>query len=213
MSKLKLQVERAMSNGIGAASAASSSTGEERHVRRPVRKGHAKKKQKESAAQHKHSAPVLLRSLAAMCKGRPRPPFHALSDDVQPKEMPSKPFKKVNIRPPVKAMPSMPPATSLGAASSKAAPPVGPPAKAMPKVKEKIKEELLEVKIESVESSKEDEVMELEDQPNHQSVGAPGQTPRGPEFLRLAQQNWNWDPASPKFDHCTWGGCIQKNQR
>lgn len=153
MSKLKLQVERAMSNGIGAASAASSSTGEERHVRRPVRKGHAKKKQKESAAQHKHSAPVLLRSLAAMCKGRPRPPFHALSDDVQPKEMPSKPFKKVNIRPPVKAMPSMPPATSLGAASSKAAPPVGPPAKAMPKVKEKIKEEVLEVKIESVESS------------------------------------------------------------
>ena len=73
MSKLKLQVVRAMSNGIGAASAASSSTGEERHVRRPVRKGHAKKKQKESAAQHKHGAPVLLRSLAAMCKGRPRP--------------------------------------------------------------------------------------------------------------------------------------------
>ena len=131
MCKLKLQVERAMSSGIGAASAASSSVGEERRVRRPVRKGHTKKKQKESAAaQHKHSTPVLLRSLAAMCKRRPRPPFHALSDDVQQKAMPSKPFKEVNIR-------------------TKAAPPVGPPAKAMPKVKEEnersneIKEELL----------------------------------------------------------------------
>ena len=205
-----------MSSGIGAASAASSSVGEERRVRRPVRKGHTKKKQKESAAaQHKQSTPVLLRSLAAMCKRRPRPPFHALSDDIQPKAMPSKPFKEVNIRPPVKAMPSMPsmpPATSLGAASSKAAPPVGPPAKAMPKVTEKheIKEELLEVKIESVESSEEDEVMELEDQPNHQSVGAPCQTPRNPEFLRLAQQNRDWDPASPKFDHCTWAHWIQR---
>ena len=73
MCKLKLQVERAMSSGIGAASAASSSVGEERCVRRPVRKGHTKKKQKESAAaQHKHSTPDpdLLRSLAAMCKRR-----------------------------------------------------------------------------------------------------------------------------------------------
>ena len=126
MSKLKLQVERAMSSGIGAASAASSSVGEERRVRRPVRKGHTKKKQKESAAaQHKHSTPVLLRSLAAMCKRRPRPPFHALSDDVQPKAMPSKLFKEANIRTPENAMSSMPPARSLGTASSKAAPPAG----------------------------------------------------------------------------------------
>ena len=114
MCKLKLQVERAMSSGIGAASAASSSVGEERRVRRPVRKGHTKKKQKESAAaQHKHSTPVLLRSLAAMCKRRPRPPFHALSDDVQPKAMPSKPFKEVNTRTPVKAIPSIPPASRI----------------------------------------------------------------------------------------------------
>ena len=53
--------------------------------------------------------------------------------------------------------------------------------------------------------------MELEDQPNHQSVGAPnGQTPRGPEFLRPTQQNQDWDPARPKFDHCTWAHCVQK---
>ena len=85
----------------------------------------------------------------------------------------------------------------------------------MPKVKETIEvKEELEVKTEPVESSEEDEVMECEEQPNHQSVGAPtGQTPRGPEFLFLAQQNRNCDPASPKFDHCMWGGCIQKNQR
>ena len=220
MCKLKLQVERAMSSGLGAASAASSSVGEERCVRRPVRKGHTKKKQKKSAAaQRKHSTPVLLRSLAAMCKRRPRPPFHALSDDVQPKAMPSKPSKEVSIGIPVKAMPSLPPATALGAASAKAAPPLGPPPKAMPKVKEKseIKEELLEIKAELVESSEEDEaseedeVMEPEEQPNYQSVGAPtGQTPRGPEFLRLAQQNRDWDPASPKFDHCTWAHCIQR---
>ena len=106
----------------------------------------------------------------------------------------------------MKAMPSMPPATSLGAASSKAAPPVGPPAKAMPKVKEKneIKEELLEVKIESVESSEEDEVMECEEQPSHQLVGAHWSTP---------MRSRDWNPASPKFDHCTSGGRNQKKQR
>ena len=150
MCKLRLQVERVMSHGIGAASAASSNTREERQVRRPVRKGHTKKKQKESAAQHKHGAPVLLRSLAAMCKRRPWPPFHALLDDVlRPKAMPSLPLKEVNTKTSVKAIPSMPPATALGAASSKAALPVGPPAKAMPKAKETIEaKEELEVKTE-----------------------------------------------------------------
>lgn len=52
--------------------------------------------------------------------------------------------------------------------------------------------------------------MECE-QPSHQFIGAPsGQTPRAPEFLRLAQQNRDWDPASPTFDHCTWGGFVQR---
>ena len=54
-------------------------------------------------------------------------------------------------------------------------------------------------------------MLELEDQPNHQSVGAPnGQISRGPKFLRPTQQNRDWDPASPKFDHCTWAHCIQR---
>jgi len=53
--------------------------------------------------------------------------------------------------------------------------------------------------------------MELEDQPNHQSVGAPnGQTSRGPKFLRPTQQNQDWDPVRQKFDHCTLAHCVQK---
>lgn len=56
MCKLQLQVERAMSNGIGAASAAA--------LMRSAMSERAQ--QKEFAAQLKHSGPVLLRSLDAM---------------------------------------------------------------------------------------------------------------------------------------------------
>ncbi|CAJ1340452.1 unnamed protein product [Effrenium voratum] len=43
-----------------------------------------------------------------------------------------------------------------------------------------------------------------------QQLEATGPAPRWPEMLRLAQQNRDWDPASPKFDESTWGGYIQK---
>lgn len=102
----------------------------------------------------------------------------------------------LNTRIPVKAMPSMPLATALGALSE-AALPVGPPAKGAAKGERNIEvKEELEVKTEPVESP-EDEVTEYEEQPNH----------------HLAQDNWDCDPASPKFGHCAWGGCIQKTSK
>lgn len=102
--------------------------------------------------------------------------------------------ESLKTRIPVKAMPSMAPATALGALSE-AALPAHRKGAAKGERNIEVKEEL-EVKTEPVESP-EDEVTAYEEQPNH----------------HLAQDNWDCDSASPKFGHCAWGGCIMMHPK
>ena len=198
MRKLKLEAERAIPNCFAGVPGAVSCEGEERRARRPVKKWHTKRAHQKKRPSQQRVQPTVP---TAACKRRPRPPFHALSDNVQAKAMPKVPGFVETAR----AMPSMMPEIALAAASSKAAPPAAI-AKAMPQAKQEVEiKEEVEVKTEPTESSD----SEVEGEEKQQFVAAPS-IPKGPDFLRLAQLNRDWDPASPKFDRATWASCIKR---
>ena len=185
---LALQVERAMSNGIGAASAAVL-----------VRSAMSERAQQEGAervrspaqapiTQWPSPASILGCKRIKMC---PRPPFDALADDVQPKAMPSRSAGVVEYQDPSESHAVNATSYSPGRAIRSCS--AGPPAKAMPRVKEKKSKRNWKSRQSPVEPPEEDT--------------------SGPAFPRLAQDNWGCDLASPKFGHCAWGGGIQKTSK
>ncbi|CAK8985483.1 unnamed protein product [Durusdinium trenchii] len=230
MHKLKLQVQRVMSSGI-AASAAPRTQGRlacvqpssrDSRVFRTVKKWHTKckerKKQEDVAkAQREAAAKAEQEAMnAAMPKRQPRPPFHALSEDVQPKAMPRQAPQEARAKSapfvPVKAMP----VAGRGVPASKASPSLKQELEEV-KVESSdddrmtaspsVKQELEEVKVESSDGEKfgDDMVSDAESEPRHLK-----RTPQVQEFLRHAQRDRDWDPASPKFDESRWGNYVQK---